>query len=105
MVYLVRSMGHYGPFDSELRNHLVDTNQLNPRINIIPMPKYFADGYLKILLYSFIAPFIHFTKLSQCSLFKSNQIDGFWTAAIAHYIFNIPLIVRAGYLPSSLINL
>lgn len=48
-------------------------------------------------LYSLIAPIIHRKALSQVNVFKTNQLDGAWTAIIAGKILNKPVIVRAGY--------
>lgn len=49
-------------------------------------------------LYSLIAPYIHRKELSQAKIYKTNQLDGAWTAIIAGWMFHKPVIVRAGYI-------
>ena len=56
--------------------------------------------YLPEDLFALMAPFLHRKKLSHASLFKTNQINGWWTAGFAKAIFKKPLIVRCGYLLS-----
>lgn len=48
--------------------------------------------------YSLLAPFLHRQALQTGSLFKTNQLDGAWTAIIAGRLYRKPVIVRAGYL-------
>ena len=49
-------------------------------------------------IYSLCSPFLHNSKLSSCNIFKTNQLDGAWSAIIAGKINKKPVIVRAGYL-------
>lgn len=48
-------------------------------------------------LYSLFAPILHRRQLKHSTLFKTNQLDGSWTALIAGWLHNKPVIVRAGY--------
>jgi len=48
--------------------------------------------------YSLLAPFLHKSALQNGTLYKTNQLDGSWTAIIAGAIYRKPVIVRAGYL-------
>ncbi|MEW5871403.1 MAG: glycosyltransferase family 4 protein [Chloroflexota bacterium] len=54
--------------------------------------------------YSLLAPILHGPALRQASVYKSNQLDGAWTAVIAGAIHRRPVIVRAGYLWAELIR-
>lgn len=49
-------------------------------------------------LYSIFAPFLHSSGLKQATVYKTNQMDGAWTAVIAGAVHHKPVIVRAGYL-------
>lgn len=49
-------------------------------------------------VYSLLAPWLHRAALRQVDLFKTNQLDGAWTAVFAARLHHKPLIVRAGYL-------
>ena len=48
--------------------------------------------------YSLLAPFLHWRVLREATIYKTNQLDGAWTAIIAGQIHKKPVIVRAGYL-------
>ena len=49
-------------------------------------------------LYSLLAPILHWSALRAASIYKTNQLDGAWTAIIAGKLHHKPVIVRAGYL-------
>jgi glycosyltransferase involved in cell wall biosynthesis len=49
-------------------------------------------------IYSLLAPILHRSKLRELDVYKSNQLDGAWTAIIAGKLYRKPVIVRAGYL-------
>jgi len=49
-------------------------------------------------IYSLLAPWLHKTALRQASIYKTNQLDGAWTAILAGKLHHKPVIVRAGYL-------
>ena len=48
--------------------------------------------------YSILAPWLHASHLRQATLYKTNQLDGAWSAILSGKIFHKPVIVRAGYL-------
>ncbi len=74
--------------EEELRyqNRLGDINILYNRWGLSPN------------LYSLLAPFLHRKILKKGSIFKTNQLDGAWTAIIAGWLYGKPVVVRAGYL-------
>jgi glycosyltransferase involved in cell wall biosynthesis len=47
--------------------------------------------------YSLLAPFLHWQALRKATVYKTNQLDGAWTAVIAGWVHRKPVIVRAGY--------
>jgi glycosyltransferase involved in cell wall biosynthesis len=47
--------------------------------------------------YSLCAPFLHWRALREATVYKTNQLDGAWTALIAGLVHRRPVIVRAGY--------
>ena len=49
-------------------------------------------------LYSFIAPLLHGRALRRATVYKTNQLDGAWTAILAGILYRKPVVVRAGYL-------
>ena len=49
-------------------------------------------------LYSVIAPLLYARTLWRATIFKTNQLNGAWTAVIAKRLFRKPLLVRCGYL-------
>ena len=51
-------------------------------------------------LFGLLAPLIHYRTLKKCRVFKSNQLMGAWTAAIAKRILRRPLVVRCGFVSS-----
>lgn len=49
-------------------------------------------------LYSLAAPLLHWRALRAASLFRTNQLNGAWTAVIARALHRRPLILRCGFL-------
>lgn len=47
--------------------------------------------------YSLLAPLLHRRALQQATLYKTNQLEGAWTALLAGRLYRKPVIVRAGY--------
>jgi len=86
----------YGKEDAGLAKQLKLSGQLDPRIEVLPMSRLFC-GHWGTLLYSFLMPVIHFFRLSSCDIFKTNQMDGSWTAVLAKWLHRKPLVVRSGY--------
>lgn len=49
-------------------------------------------------LYSVVAPLVHRRYLRAASVFRTNQINGAWSAVVARTLFRRPLVVRCGFL-------
>ncbi len=49
-------------------------------------------------VYSLAAPLLHWRALRAATLFRTNQINGAWTAVIARALHRRPLILRCGFL-------
>lgn len=56
-----------------------------------------APAWMPNILYSILLPFMHGRTLKTCDVYKTNQMDGAWTALIAKWLYKKPLIVRCGY--------
>lgn len=52
------------------------------------------------VLYSLLAPFIHFRELRDADVVKSEQMLGSWSAVIAKIFFRVPMLARTGYVLS-----
>jgi glycosyltransferase involved in cell wall biosynthesis len=48
--------------------------------------------------YSLLAPFLHWKALRTGTVYKTNQLDGAWSAVIAGRVHRKPVVVRAGYM-------
>ncbi|HLD60682.1 MAG TPA: glycosyltransferase family 4 protein [Patescibacteria group bacterium] len=48
-------------------------------------------------LYSFLLPLLHRRALRTVEIYKTNQIDGAWSATIAKFLFRKKLFLRSGY--------
>jgi glycosyltransferase involved in cell wall biosynthesis len=55
-------------------------------------------------LYSLAAPLLHRRALREAAVFKSHQLNGAWTAAIAKRIFRKQLVVRCGFVWSDFVG-
>ena len=86
----------YGTNDLNLASRLTAEGVLHPGIKVLPMPSVFASRPGKIV-YSFIAPFFHRRALKAASIFKTNQMDGAWTAWLAKLLWKKPLYLRTGF--------
>jgi glycosyltransferase involved in cell wall biosynthesis len=71
------------------------SDQLASNVSIVP-----KSGVSSNLLYSFLCPLIHWRKFREVDLLKTNQMLGSWTAMIAKTLYQIPLVVRAGFILS-----
>ena len=93
----------YGSHDTEIAKQLRAENRLHPGIQVIAMPGIFKSKIGR-LIYSFLMPLLQKTCLKQADIYKTNQMDGSWSAVLAKYFYGKPLIVRTGYTLSSLAN-
>lgn len=89
----------YGKKDAELAKQLKSSNRLHPDIEVLPM-SCLCFGKWGRLLYSFLMPLIHRRRLKSVDIFKTNQMDGSWSAVIAKWLYHKPLIARTGYTAS-----
>ncbi len=51
-------------------------------------------------LFGLLAPLLHYRSLRRATLFKTNQLNGAWTAVFAKWLLRKPLVVRCGHVPS-----
>jgi len=93
----------YGKNDAEITDQLKAAHCLHPDIMVLPMPRFFF-GKWGCLLYSFLMPLLHRRWLKSADIFKTNQMDGSWSAVIAKWLYHKPLIVRTGYTASLFIK-
>ena len=89
----------YGVSDLEIASDLKSQGKLHHSIVLCQMPKFF-NFFLGAWLYSLILPLVHYKVLRKSQVFKTNQMDGSWTAVLAKWLFNKPLIVRTGFTQS-----
>ncbi len=68
------------------------SSQLDPHIRIFPKRLPVPN-----LLYGILLPFLHWRELSRVHLIRIHQVAGAIPALIAHWVWNKPLIVRAGF--------
>ncbi len=61
-------------------------------IHLLTRPKFIPST-----IYSFLLPFIHYKKLRNINILKTNQMDGSWVAVISKKIYNSKLVIRCGY--------
>lgn len=65
---------------------------LHKNIEILP-----KKSKLPSKIYSLIVPFIYRRELSSCDVYKTNQMQGSWTALISKMLYGKKLVVRCGY--------
>ena len=86
----------YGRNDSELAKQLKSTGKLHNDIEVLAMPHCFL-GKWGCWFYSFLMPLFHRYSLKAADVFKTNQMDGSWSAVLAKWLHRKPLVVRTGY--------
>lgn len=91
----------YGTEDDRIREKLVQQNRLDERIEVIPMPDFYADKFL-MRVYSYRMPSFQQKYCKQLDIIKTNQIEGAWTAEIIHRKYKTPFLLRTGYTYTSL---
>lgn len=89
----------YGKNDAEIAVQLKAKGRLHQDIVVLPMARFFP-GKWGCLLYSFLMPLFHRRWLKSADIFKTNQMDGSWSAVIARWLYHKPLVVRTGYMAS-----
>ena len=86
----------YGCFDGELSKDLHAQKRLDQKIKVIAMPGIFK-GKIGMLMYSFLMPIFQKTWLKRADIYKTNQMDGSWSAVLGKWLYRKPLIIRTGY--------
>lgn len=86
----------YGADDAAIASELRAAGRLHPDIVVLPMARFFS-GKWGCLLYSFLMPLLHRRWFKSADIFKTNQMDGSWTAVLAKWLHRKPLVVRTGY--------
>lgn len=66
--------------------------QLPDGVEVLPKRRISND-----VLYSIFAPLIQRQTLRDADIVKTNQMLGSWTAVLTKYLYNVPLVVRTGY--------
>ena len=89
----------YGADDAAIASELKAAGRLHPDIVVLPMAR-FLPGRWGCLLYSFLMPLLRRRWLKSADIFKTNQMDGSWSAVIAKWLYHKPLVVRTGYTAS-----
>ena len=86
----------YGINDHLIASKLKSEGKLSENIYILQKPSYLY-GKIGSLIYSFIVIFLYKDKLEKCSIFKSNQMDGAWSALIVSLFCEGKFYLRTGY--------
>ena len=86
----------YGSNDAKIAKQLQAERKLHSGIDVIAMPAIFRSK-IGMLIYSFLMPLLQKTCLKQADIYKTNQMDGSWSAVLAKFFYGKPLIVRTGY--------
>jgi len=89
----------YGDDDRRLATELKKDGRLHNGIEVVPIPWFFT-GRVGRFLYTFLMPIVHSGVFRRADVYKTNQMDGSWTAVLAKWTFKKPLIVRTGFTAS-----
>ena len=94
----------YGCDDCALSDKLKLEKKLHQNIIVLGMPKIFKyiPSRIGSYIYSFIVPLLYPKKFQDSDLFKTNQMDGSWSAIFAKWLYKKPLLLRTGYTISTL---
>ncbi|EPR37154.1 glycosyl transferase group 1 [Desulfovibrio sp. X2] len=86
----------YGDKDEELAARLHASGELPLGIRVLGMPRLLAS-YPGRMLWSLVAPLVHWRDLRRADILKTNQMDGAWTALVGKALLRRPLLVRTGF--------
>lgn len=92
----------YGTGDYNLARNLKESGHLAAGIEIVQMPIALNRVPFHFHLYTFLLPFIRFRFIRECTVLKTNQMDGCIPAIVSKFLFNKPLVLRTGYVLSQL---
>lgn len=86
----------YGADDADIARQLHAEGRLHHAIQVVGLPQW-LEGKVGNLVHSLVMPMLFYRTLQKGSVFKTNQMDGAWTAVMANALFGRPLIVRTGF--------
>jgi glycosyltransferase involved in cell wall biosynthesis len=89
----------YGINDGKIAETLQDAGRLSRNIVVIPKPALLPTR-AGSLIYSILLPILRWRSLNRCTLYKTNQLIGSWTAVLSKGLLRKKLVVRCGYLYS-----
>ena len=92
----------YGCNDTKISNKLISEEKLNSKIVVIGMPKIMNIPKIGNYIYSILMPFIYPRILLSADLYKTNQMDGSWSAVLSKLLYRKVLVLRTGYCASQL---
>ncbi|WP_332444465.1 glycosyltransferase family 4 protein [Wolinella succinogenes] len=87
----------YDKADKQVAKNLKNEGRLHHDIEIFEMPPIFNVPKIGSWIYSLVLPFLYISKLKECDVLKTNQMDGSWSAVIAKWLLKKPLILRTGW--------
>lgn len=88
----------YGDDDAIQAKRLYDSGRLSRKIEVVGCPRWFRlSGRANSALYSLMLPAFSRNQISDCDVFKTNQMDGSITALICGLIWKRPIYVRTGF--------
>ena len=87
----------YGTFDSDIAIKLKKDGKLHQDIYVFGMPSIFKIPMVGSWIYSVCLPVVQRKVLKKCMLFKSNQMDGSWSAILAAKLYRKYFINRTGF--------
>lgn len=86
----------YSRGDKILLNDLTEKYPQFKHLILLEPPE-ILDSKFGNYFYSFLAPFIHYRKISDADVFRTNQVSGAWTGLIAKFVTRKPILFRLGY--------
>lgn len=95
----------YGSADATMAAQLLRDGRLSSAIQVVPRPHWFQYlGRGGNLIYMLLMPFLAWSRLNRCDVFKTNQMDGAIAALVAARLLRRPLFVRTGYTHSLFVD-
>lgn len=95
-----REVGYYRDLEREFGRVLFITYDRRPDSSTAPIEVAHNRWRISDGLFSVFAPLLLRNDLRRCSILKTNQIRGSWTAVLAKRLLRKPLVVRCGFVQS-----
>jgi glycosyltransferase involved in cell wall biosynthesis len=86
----------YASIDREKIKGYQERGEIHRAIEVLTPPA-LLDGKLGSILYSLIAPVLHYRAMKSAAILHSFQVSGSWTGVIARILTRNPFIFRLGY--------